>query len=126
MNNPNPDFSPMARRLAEALNLPDWDDLNDAELEQLLDATEAEGISEIQHDFILTQAQQLIQQWEDSTMAQRSSEYHSPNAGRHTVAASSSPSDIRPGTRTRTNRNGSGSAVIMAGLALLAIAGVWF
>ncbi|MCA9068975.1 MAG: hypothetical protein KDA84_08635, partial [Planctomycetaceae bacterium] len=112
MNDPMPDFSQpeyskMARRLAEAFDLPDWDLLDEAQLEELLDSTPRELLSESQHDRILHQARNLIQQWETSPMAAQKPASHSASP-RQSMATAHKKSQPRSG-QSRTNRTGSGS-----------------
>lgn len=129
MNDPMPDFSQpeysrMARQMAEALNLPDWDQLDDSQLEELLDSTESGPLSESQHDHIIHQAQNLIQQWETPAMATPNPESRSMSP-RTPVATADSKSHPRS-SRSRANRTGSGSAVVLAGMALLAMAVLFY
>ena len=125
MSDNSPDFSKMARLLAEALDWPDWDRLSDSELERLLDSTASEPPAEPAHDHILQKAQHLIRQWEASTMA---TQPHAPDhdsmhqppmtAGR----LASSPGHSKPHPKRRSHRAGTGSAVVLAGILLLAVA----
>lgn len=123
MSDPTPDDSLLARQLAKALHLPNWDELSDAELEQFLDNAEPEPISKSQHEKIVNHAQRLIRQWETKTMATLSDDMRSESPLRQAVASGAKSNTSARSTRKGTaNRQGSGSAVILAGLALLAMA----
>ncbi len=121
MSDSSPDFSKMARLMAEALSSPDWDQLSDSELERLLDSAASEPLADSKHDHILQKAQHLIRQWEASTMAT-----HTPahDAFASTIRRREFPRQLgspKPNPR-RSHRAGSGSAVVLAGLLLLAVA----
>ena len=118
MSDLSPDDSLLARQLAHALNLPDWEDLSDSELEHLLDNAEAEILSEAQHEKIVDQAQRLILQWETKAMATQSNE--SPL--RQSVVSGTTSDSSRNARRRSASRRGSGSAVLLAGIAILAMA----
>ncbi len=121
---PDPDISPLLRHLAEALNLPDWEHLSDAELESLLDSTATEPFTEAEHDHILEHAQQLIFSRETDTMEPQPNRIKNRPHAAPTEPVSSGSSQQPGGGKSKLSpntRTGSGSAVVIAGIVLLAV-----
>ncbi len=122
MSDLTPEFPFLARQLADALHLPAWEDLRDAELEHLLDSAEADPLSETRHEKILTQARQLIHQGETPAMLNQidAARFATPPRQPAALGTSTQPASRTAG-RKRSKRSGSGSAVILTGIALLAM-----